>query len=171
MADDVDEGLPERPGAALLVEQSVPILEDPSAVGDVLAGADHPERSSLLVAEEPPRAVGPVDRPIGPDDAELELEGVVSVGLHGRTDRALERAAVVWVDRVEIGGELRAPPDRAPTRAGEDRVRPGQRAGLDIPFPEPGPRRRQHQLEPCVAPFDLLGKGRHLVERIRQSVA
>ena len=29
MADDVDEGLPERPGAALLVEQPVAILEDP----------------------------------------------------------------------------------------------------------------------------------------------
>ena len=77
-------------------------------------------------------------------------------------------AAVVWVDRVQIGGELRGRRTGLQPVLAEDRLRPGQRAGLDIPFPEAGPRRRQHQLEPCVAPFDLLGKGRHLVERIRQ---
>ena len=42
---------------------------------------------------------------------------------------------------------------------------------VDVPLPEAGPRRREHEFEPGIARIDFLGQCRDLVERIDESVA
>ena len=52
------------PGPALVGEQLVALLLEPSTLRDVLPGPDHPDGLAGLVAEHAARTVGPVDRPV-----------------------------------------------------------------------------------------------------------
>ena len=64
VADHVDERLPELAGPPLVGEQLVALLLEPPALGDVLAGPDHPDRLASFVTEDAARAVGPAHAPV-----------------------------------------------------------------------------------------------------------
>ena len=152
------------------IEQLIALVLDETTLGDVLARADHRDRPARFVAEHAAGAMGPMDRSVRPDDPEIEREW----------RRSPSRAA--WMplrNRSRSSGWIRSRYASNCRRLGrglqavlaEDRLRPRQRAVLDVPLPEAGARCCQHDLEPGVASLDLLGERCDLVQRIDQPVA
>ena len=127
-----------------------------ATLGDVLAGADHPDGLPVLVVEGPAGAVGPVDRPIGPDDAELEV--VRLMRLEGAADPGEEALAVVGMDHRQVLVEVLGRDPRRQAVLDADLVRPDERAAGDLPLPEAGPRGRKDELEPVVEVPDERGE-------------
>ena len=141
MADDIDERLAELPGATLLGEESIALFLETMAFGDVLPGAQHRDGPTGVVDQQPAGAVRPVDRPVGPDDAEVKAER--RAALRRGLDRRPERLAIVGMDDVEIGRERRRRRSGLEPVLAEDRVGPGQFAGGRRPTPRsrsPTPR-------------------------------
>ncbi len=103
-----------------------------------------------------------MDGPVLPEHPELDIER--SIARQGALDRPLERLAVVLVDHREVGREVGRRRGRFHAVLAKDRFRPGQRPAADVPLPEPGPGRGEHDLEARIAGLDLLGEDRHLVE-------
>ncbi len=125
-------------------------------LGDVLAGADHPDGLPVRVVEGPAGAVDPMDRPIGPDDAELAVVRLTS--LEGTADAGQQSIAVVRMDHRQVLVEVLGRDPRRQAVLDADLVRPDERAAGDLPLPEAGPRGRKDEFEPVVEVPDERGE-------------
>ena len=141
VADDVNEGLTKLAGAPFLGDQFIALILQTAPFGDVLARPDHAQRPAVGVPEDTPRAVRPVDGPVGPEQPEVQAEAVRLVQRGG--DRLLERLAVVRVDHREIGREVGGMVGRLQAVLPEDGLGPGELARSRRPTPRtrcPTPR-------------------------------
>ena len=149
---------------------SIALFLDATALGDVLAGAEHRDRPAVVV-----------DGSAGPRRGSSgSIRPARRRGSRGRTARPPSVAAsiavrngvaILGMDHVQVRREGRRLRPGLQAVLAEDRVGPGQFAGGDVPLPEAGARRREHEFQPGIARLDLLGKRGDLVERIDQSVA
>ncbi len=167
--DDVQERLAEGTGPALVEQELVALGLEAAGLGDVLAGADHPDGLSGRVAEDPAHAVGPVDRAVRPEEPELEVERRPTG--QRRVDRGLELGAIVGVDGLDVASVGRGAGGRLEPVLQEDRLGPEQGPGADVPLPEARPGRRQDELESLVASLQVRRHRADLVEGHGQSVA
>ena len=134
MTDDVDERLAELAGAMLLREQPVAVLEQSLLVGDVLAGADHPDRlcRSRHGRRAPRRASSARSRRARRSGSRARTSRFPRSRPRSRS-RTHARSSG-WM-RLEVGGERRGRVARAPGRAAgrSPRTRPARRSRCPIP--------------------------------------
>ena len=123
-----------------------------------------------VVAEDPARHRGS-SGPLPSGQSSRNSRSKVAGPGDGRLDRRRNRSAVVLMDHPEVGREVRRLGRRLEPVLLEDRVGPGQPSARDVPFPEAGPRCRQHDLKAAIPRLDLIGEVRDVGQGRDQPVA